>query len=313
MKVLITDDMHPMLISDLQELHFEIDYRPEISNEETLTIIHKYEILIISTKTIVDKNFIDQAKKLKIVARGGSGMENIDTEYAQQKGIVCFNTPEGNCNAVAEHCVGLLLNLMNHISHAASEIKLGLWNRESNRGEEIQGKTIGIIGFGHTGSTFAKKLQGFEVEILYVDPYNEREYPFAKKVDLATLQQNADIISFHVPLTEETFHLLNADFVSKCAKNIYIINASRGKVMDTSAIISILEDSKLLGLGLDVLENEKLSSYTDIEKKDLDKMLQSPKVLITPHIAGWTHRSKRKIAEAIVQKLKIYTKGKNVI
>lgn len=313
MKVLITDEMHPALVTDLQHLGWQVDYRPDINNEETLQIINQYEILIISTKTIVDKNFINQAIRLKIVARGGSGMENIDSDYAQQKGIICFNTPEGNCNAVAEHCIGLLLNLMNHISRSANEVMQGKWNRESNRGEELQGKTIGIIGFGHTGSTLARRLRGFDVEILYTDPYNNHTYDFAKKVDITTLQEKADIISFHVPLTEETFHILNADFIDNCTKNIYIINASRGKVMDTSSVLSILDSPKLLGLGLDVLENEKLSTYTVREKEQLNKLLQSPKVLITPHIAGWSHRSKRMIAEAIVKKLEIYTKGKNVI
>lgn len=305
MKVLITDGVHPLLIEGFEELGCSCDYEPDMSYESVQEIIEDYDGLIINSKIKVDKAFIDQASQLKFVGRLGSGLEIIDLEYAESKGIHCFNSPEGNCNAVAEQAVGMLLSLFNNINKAAQDVKNWHWNREENRGEEMEGKTIGIYGYGHTGSTFAKRLRGFDVTILAYDKFktgfgNE----FVQEVNEADIFLKSDVLSLHLPLTEETNHLVNEQFINKFSKSIYLLNTSRGKVVNLKDLKKAIDNKKVKGVGLDVLENERLNQYQEKEKVFLQEMLKNDKVLVTPHIAGWTYESKEKIANTLLNKIK---------
>ncbi len=301
MKVLITDHIHPWLAEQCKRAGVEVDVHPDISNEEVKTIIHSYNGIVVSTKTIVDAAMIDAGTQLRFIARVGSGMEHIDVAYARNKGLAVFHSPSGNANAVAEHAVGLLLGLLRYIPKASNEVRAGLWKREENRGIELTGRTIGIIGFGNTGSRFAKRLSGFDMEILVYDKYKKDiDTPYVKVTDLRTLQKEAEMISFHVPLTQETTHYLDQSFINSMSKPFYLLNTSRGKVVNTAALCHGLQSGKIKGAALDVLENEKLASYTPEEHKWLDYLLSMEgNVIITPHIAGWTHESKLNMVQLI--------------
>lgn len=305
-KVLITDDVHPLLINGLQERGYTVDFMPEITTEETLTIIANYTGLIINSKIFCGEELLDKAQKLKWITRLGSGMEVIDTELCDQLGIHYANTPEGNCNAVAEHALGMLLALMRNIVKGNNEVANKQWIREENRGEELSGKTVAILGYGHTGAAFAKLLASFHVKILAYDKYRKGFAASSDYIIESTLDDifnESDILSIHLPLTTETNQWINETFLNSFKKKIFIVNTSRGKVLNTSDAIKMLDSAKLKGMALDVLENEKLFTLNTSEHLILERLTESNKIILTPHIAGWTHESKEKIATVTLQKI----------
>lgn len=308
-RVLITDDCHPYLIEQLTAMGYFCDFFPEISPEETLAKIPAYVGLIINSKINVNQVFLDRAVQLEFVGRLGSGMEIIDRPYADQKGVFVMSSPEGNRNAVAEQALGMLLSLANNLCRSDREVRQLEWHREANRGWELMGKTIGIVGFGHTGSSFAAKLSGLGMQVLAYDKYLYSGYadhmPWVKEVQfLSEIQENSQIISLHLPLHSETKHLVNQKFIEQCRKGFVLVNTSRGKVVDTTAVIEALETGQMGGACLDVFENEKPKTFTETEEKQFKKLYQFDQVVLTPHIAGWTQESKRRMAEMLIEKLK---------
>ena len=304
-RVLITADIDNYIQNKFEALGYSVDVKPEIEQSELLKVISEYSVLIITTYTKVDKVLIDVASNLKIIGRVGSGMENVDVAYCKQKNITCVNSPEGNGNAVGEHCLAMLLNLLNNINKANNELKNNLFLREENRGEELDGKTIGIIGYGHTGEAFAKKLRGFEVDILVYDKYKKAADDYVKNVSLEELKSTSDVISFHVPYNEETHYYCDANFINNCTKQPIIINTSRGAVLNTLDIISSLEDKKIKGLCIDVYEDEPITKNKTHANEIYQKLLSFNNVIATPHIAGWTHQSKYKLAKILMDKMEV--------
>lgn len=304
MKILLLDKNHSLITEQLTEKGFVLEEDFTSDYESVLAKIHVYEGIIIRSRIPIDAHFLENAKNLKFIARVGAGMENIDQEKANELGIKLINSPEGNRDAVAEHSLGMLLVLLNRLFISSREIKQGIWLREENRGEEISGKTVGLIGYGNMGKAFAQRISGFDCRVIFHDIRPNLSDEFATQVSLETLQKTTDILSLHIPLTKETTYIVDNEFINRIENDFYFINTSRGKNVKTSALISGLKSGKIKGACLDVLEYEK-SSFENLETKnaDLEFLLQSEKVLITPHIAGWTKQSKIKLAQIIVDKI----------
>lgn len=303
-KVLITDNVHKIMLSEFEKAGFTCDYFPDITNDDVYNSIEQYEGIIINSRTKMLKKQIDKAKNLKFIGRLGSGMEIIDVEYAKIKEIKSFSVPEGNRDAVAEHAIGMLLSLFNNLNRADKELRNFEWNREKNRGIEIGGKTIAIIGYGNTGKALAKKLSGFDVEVLTYDKYlNNYTDNFAKEATMQEIFKKADIVSFHLPLTKETHFLCNDKYVNKFKKDIFIINSSRGEIIDLEKIFFQIKSKKIKGMCLDVFENEKVDTLSKNEIKFYSKLYELDSIILSPHIAGWTIESKYKIAELLTKKI----------
>ena len=311
MKILLLDSNHPLITEQLLAKGFILEEDFTSSYDEVLQKINQYDGIIIRSRIPLDKNFLENAQNLKFIARVGAGMENIDLETAKNLGISLINSPEGNRDSVAEHVVAMLLILMNRLFIASEEVKNGVWKREENRGDELLGKTFGIIGYGNMGKATAKRLSGFGVEVIFYDILPNLEDEFAKQVSLEELQERADILSLHIPLDASTEYLVDENFISKMKKNFYLVNTARGKNVKTSALVDALKSGKVKAAALDVLEYEK-SSFENLDistslstrnKEDLQFLLESNQVIVTPHIAGWTHQSKEKLAQFIVDKI----------
>ena len=306
-KILHLDSNHPLLLKQLNECGFVNHEDYTATKEEVEAKIQEYQGIVIRSRFKIDKTFLDKATNLQFIARVGAGLESIDCEYAIAKNIHLIAAPEGNSNAVGEHALGMLLSLFNNLHSANSEIHSGQWNRESNRGIELDGKTIGIIGYGNMGKSFAKKLQGFDVTVLCYDILENVGDSNAQQVSLQELQQKSDVLSLHIPWTPETDKMVNQEFINAFAKPFWLINTSRGKNVVTKDLVSALQSGKILGAGLDVLEYEKLSfeNLSESEKsEDFKYLLQNKNVLLSPHIAGWTVESHQKLAQVIVDKIK---------
>lgn len=305
-KVLVTDGVHPLLLEGLEALGYQCDYHPKISLERVRKMVSEYEGLIINSKILVDKAMLDDAKYLKFVGRLGSGMEIVDLEYAAKKGVAVHRAPEGNCNAVGEHALGMLLALANKFLQGDREVRNKDWQREKNRGFEIMGRTIGIIGFGHTGSQFAKKLSGMGMNILAFDKYKKNythDFPNVTESSLEDICAHADIISLHLPFTPETNHLVDFNFYEKCKKGVIIINTSRGSVIKTEDLISALKSGKVGGACLDVFENEKPPLFSPKENEMYQELYEIENTVLTPHVAGWTVESKKRLAAVLLRKI----------
>ncbi len=306
-KVLFIDTVHPYLNEQLTLHNIEWEYIDNLTKKDLVPILHNYMGLVVRSKFKIDKEILSHSSGLKFIARAGAGMENIDVEFAESLGIQCINAPEGNRDAVGEQAIGMLLMLFNNLKKADSEVRLGLWKREENRGYELMGKTFGIWGYGNTGWATAQKLSGFNCEILAYDKYKQGfGNDKVKESNPEEIFEKADIVSLHLPLTEETQMMCNAEFFGKFKKPIYIINTARGKILDTQAMVNALENGKVRGACLDVLEYEAVS-FENLDSQNLPQpfqyLINSEKVVLSPHIAGWTHESHLKISQYLFEKI----------
>lgn len=308
MRILVTDSTHPILHDLLRQAGHEVVEDTTLNYDTLLSVIPQYDALVVRSKIIIDRPFLDRARHLRCIGRVGAGMETIDVDYAESLGIRCLNSPEGNRDAVGEHALGLLLALFNNIARADAEVRQGLWQREANRGLELKGRTVGIIGFGNMGSAFAQRLQGFECNIIAYDKYKPAGYApaYVKEVSLHELQQRAQVLSLHVPLTPETHHMVDYPFIQRFRHPFHLINTSRGAVVDTPGLVRALDEGLILGTALDVIEYEDMTR----DGLDLDHLpdafhylLHSPRAVLTPHVAGWTVESKEKLASVLAQKI----------
>ena len=311
-KVLFVDTNHPHLIDSLRNLGLQCDEDYTSSKTDIEKIISNYQGLVIRSRFSVDKPFLDRATHLKFIGRVGAGLENIDTEYAEQKGIRLIAAPEGNRNAVGEHALGMILALFNKLKQADNEIRNGLWRREENRGLELEGKTVGLIGYGNMGKAFAKKLMGFDCEVLCYDIKDGLGDENARQVDLETLFEKTEVLSLHTPQTPLTVGMINKSFIGQFSHPFHLINTARGSAVITSDLMEAIESGLVLGACLDVLEYEK-NSFEDFFADDnlpegFQRLIKSEKVLLSPHVAGWTVESKFKLADTIVQKVRAFVR-----
>jgi D-3-phosphoglycerate dehydrogenase len=301
-KILIIDDLHPVFAEKARELGFEVDDRPLITREETLAIIHEYMGIAVRTKFSIDQELFTVATQLRFVARAGAGLDNIDIQAAAARNIQLMNAPEGNCDAVGEHAVGLLLALMNNFRQADQEVRNGVWDRESNRGYELKGKVVGIVGYGFMGQSFAKKLSGFGVKIIAYDKYKTGfSDDLVREVSMEEIVKHSDVLSLHIPLTSETKQMVDDEYLFHFKKPIFFINTARGEIVNTRAVLANIKTGKILGAGLDVLEAEKFPSLG--EQPWFEELKDNGRVILTPHVGGWTFDSYRKISEVLADKL----------
>ncbi len=305
-QVIITAKVHEYLINELQAKGFTVNYRPSITYDELSAAIHEAAGLIVTTRIKIDKAILDRATQLEWIGRLGSGMELIDTAYAAEKGIRLASSPEGNRDTVGEQAVGMLVMLMHNLLKSNLELRQGIWERDGNRAWELGGRTVGIIGYGHTGGAFAQRLRGFGMKILAYDKYKSGfgdEY--VQEATQEEIFREADVVSLHLPLTEETRHLGNMSFFQSFHKPVYLLNTSRGKVVKTADVVKALENGTLAGAALDVLENEKLDTFSETEKAEFQFLLNHPRAVITPHIAGYSHEATIKMAKVVLEKLQL--------
>ncbi|MCI3937364.1 2-hydroxyacid dehydrogenase [Chryseobacterium aahli] len=304
MRILLLDKNHPLITDQLLAKNFILEEDFTSSYDEVCQKIENYEGVIIRSRIPLDQNFLEKAKNLKFIARVGAGMENIDIPVAEKLGIQLINSPEGNRDSVAEHVVGMLLILMNRLFIASNEVKNGIWLREENRGDELLGKTVGLIGYGNMGKATAKRLSGFGCKVIFHDILPGLSDEFATQVSLEELKENAEVLSLHIPLTDSTNYLVDAEFISEMKNDFYFVNTARGKNVETKSLVKALKSGKVKGACLDVLEYEKASfENLETDNEDLKYLLNSEKAIVTPHIAGWTHQSKQKLAQVIVDKI----------
>lgn len=302
-QILIVDDLHPVFKQEAEVLGYAVTDEPLFTREQTLAAIKDYEGLAVRTKFQVDREMIDAAPRLKFIARAGAGMDNVDDAYAKEKGIICINAPEGNADAVAEHSIAMLLSLMNNLRQADQQVRQGIWDREANRAWELKGRTFGIIGYGYMGQALAQKLQGFGLDVIAYDKYKTGfSDAYAREVSMEEIVKFSDVLSLHIPLTRETRQLVNDEYLFHFRKPIFFLNTSRGEIVQTEAILKAIEQGKILGAGLDVLEVEKFPALS--EQSWYPSLVANNKVLLSPHVAGWTFESYRKISEVLAAKLK---------
>lgn len=304
MKILLLDKNHPLITEQLLAKNFILEEDFMSSYDEVCSKIENYDGIIIRSRIPLDQNFLEKAKNLKFIARVGAGMENIDIPIAEKLGIQLINSPEGNRDSVAEHVVGMLLILMNRLFIASQEVKNGIWLREENRGDELLGKTVGLIGYGNMGKATAKRLSGFGCKVIFHDILPDLSDEYATQVSLKELKEQAEVLSLHIPLTDVSYYLIDGPFISDMKNDFYFVNTARGKNVETKSLVEALKAGKVKGACLDVLEYEK-SSFENLEteNEDLKYLLESEKVIVTPHIAGWTIQSKEKLAQVIVDKI----------
>ncbi|MBB6501460.1 2-hydroxyacid dehydrogenase [Pedobacter cryoconitis] len=301
-KILIVDDLHPAFKDRAAQLGYEVDDLPKITRAETLAVIAGYDGIAVRTKFKIDRELMEAAPRLKFVARAGAGLDNIDEAYAKEKNIQLLNAPEGNRDAVGEHAMGMLLSLINNHRKADIEIRNGIWDREGNRGWELKGKTVGIIGYGFMGSSMARKLSGFEVNVIAYDKYKTGfSDAYARECSMEEIVKHSDVLSLHIPLTAETRQMVNEEYFYHFKKNIFFINTARGEIVNTKAVLKAINSGKILGAGLDVLEAEKFPNLA--EQSWYEELSASQKVILTPHVGGWTFDSYRKISEVLADKL----------
>ena len=304
MRILLLDKNHPLITEQLLVKNFILEEDFTSSYDEVCGKIQNYDGVIIRSRIPLDQNFLEKARNLKFIARVGAGMENIDIPVAEKLGIQLINSPEGNRDSVAEHVVGMLLILMNRLFIASNEVKKGIWLREENRGDELLGKTVGLIGYGNMGKATAKRLSGFGCKVIFHDILSDLSDEFATQVSLEELKEKAEVLSLHIPMTEETHYLIDSAFINKMKNDFYFVNTARGKNVETKYLVEALKSGKVKGACLDVLEYEKASfENLETDNDDLGYLLNSEKVIVTPHIAGWTHQSKEKLAQVIVDKI----------
>lgn len=303
-KILIADHLHPAFKEQAEKLGYQCDDMPLISREETLRILKGYTGIAIRTKFLIDREIIDAGSNLKFIARAGAGMDNVDESYAVSRGIACINAPEDNRDAVGEHVIGMLLALLNNLRNGDQQIRNGIWDREENRGFELKGRTVAIIGYGNNGSSFARKLSGFEVNVIAYDKYKTGfSDGYATEASMEEIVKHADVLSFHIPLTRETRQLFNEEYLFHFRKPIILLNASRGEIVNTQTVVEGLKNGKITAAGLDVLEIEKFPALS--EQPWFNDLKENKNVILSPHVAGWSVESYRKISEVLAEKLKL--------